>query len=175
MVTQDQNKWYTLHVEDPWWTIEDFYNVEYEHSPFNDALTTKYWKKIGYEEQKFTGSMYGMPNEMPDWVGRFQKVFPWDNWSWQLYRMEPGCILPAHSDTYRKYKEVNALKNTKKVWRAVVFLEDWQSGHYFEIDSTNLSYWKKGDYIVWNDQCRHIAANIGELNRYTLQITGVID
>jgi hypothetical protein len=175
MATPEKNEWYSKHVDAPWWSSEDYEVLDYRNHPFNDQLTQKYWKDIGFTQTKFTGDLYGMPNKTPDWVEQFKQVFPWNNWSWQLYRMEPGTVLPAHSDTYNKFRKLNKIENPNSIWRAVVFLENWQSGHYFEIDSRNLGYWKKGDYVVWQNSVIHLAANVGETMRYTLQITGTID
>ena len=175
METQDQNNWYTKHVESPWWDLQDFANVDWQSKPFNDAGQIKYWKQLGYVQNNFAGDLFGLPNETPKFIKKFEKVFPWKHFSWQLYRMMPGVMIPAHKDTYEKFRQVHAIVDPNTVYRAVVFLENWQSGHYFEIDSTNLSYWKKGDYVVWQNSVGHIAANIGETPRYTLQITGVID
>ena len=172
METQDLNKWYTLHVDEPWWNIEDFYNLDYQNVEFNDSDSLLKWKKLGYTQNTFTGDLYGYPNETPEWIKKFYEIFQWENCEWQLYRMLPGRTLPAHSDTYKKYKEVYGIKDSSKIYRAIVFLEDWQSGHYFEIDSNNMGFWKKGDYVVWQNSVRHIAANVGELPRYTLQLTG---
>jgi hypothetical protein len=55
----------------------------------------------------------------------------------------------------------------------VIFLEDWQSGHYFEIDGTPITAWSAGDVITWRYDVPHVAANVGMTDRYTLQITGV--
>lgn len=173
MATAATNRYYTNHVEQPWWSEDDYKNLDYQNSAFNDAMTLRYWKTIGYEEKTFTGDLYGMPKDMPEWVSKFQDIFQWQHFSWQLYKMQPGRVLPAHCDTYQKFKEVNGISDSSKIWRAVVFLESWQSGHYFEIDNRNLGFWKKGDYVVWQNQARHIAANVGETDRYTLQITGV--
>ena len=87
--------------------------------------------------------------------------------------MTPGCVLPNHSDTYARFREIYKIQNPDSIYRAVVFLEDWQSGHYFEIDNTPLVTWRAGDTIIWHNDVKHLAANMGMTNRYTLQITGV--
>jgi kynureninase len=53
-----------------------------------------------------------------------------------------------------------------------VFLEDWKSGHYFEIDNVAHLNWRKGDYVLWNNDVPHFAGNFGIEPRYTMQITG---
>jgi len=86
--------------------------------------------------------------------------------------MTPGIILPKHSDLYTRYKHVHGLADSKTVWRAVVFLEDWQSGHYLELDNTPINQWRAGNFVAWNDDVEHLAANMGTTDRYTLQLTG---
>ena len=54
-----------------------------------------------------------------------------------------------------------------------MFLENWKSGHYFEVDGFPVFNWKAGDYCMWTHSVPHFAANIGIEDRYTLQITGV--
>jgi hypothetical protein len=60
----------------------------------------------------------------------------------------------------------------QSIRRAVVLLEDWKSGHYFEGLGTPLTQWKAGQVIEWTYDTPHLAANIGFEPRYTLQITG---
>ena len=54
-------------------------------------------------------------------------------------------------------------------------MEDWQSGHVFEIEKQPIVEWRAGDYVVWKNDTLHLAANVGKTSRYTLQITGVIE
>ena len=56
--------------------------------------------------------------------------------------------------------------------RVLVFLEDWKSGHYFELDGIPIVNWKAGDYYQWTGATKHMASNIGVDDRYTLQLTG---
>jgi hypothetical protein len=89
--------------------------------------------------------------------------------------MGPGTTLPNHSDTYSRFRSIYNIKDISSVFRAVVFLEDWQSGHYFEINEDPVTEWAAGETIIWKNDVEHLAANMGMTNRYTLQITGVPD
>ena len=80
-------------------------------------------------------------------------------------------VLPLHSDDYKLYRNKFNL-DIDDVFRILVFLEDWKSGHYFEFNGEPIVNWKKGDYLKWNGKVPHMAANIGVEPRYTLQITG---
>ena len=87
------------------------------------------------------------------------------------YRMETGVILPEHSDHYTTY--INKFKcDINQIHRLLIFLEDWKSGHYFEVENTPITNWKMGDCYMWNGETKHMAANMGPHYRYTLQITG---
>ena len=87
------------------------------------------------------------------------------------YRMGTGVILPPHKDTYILYKKLFNC-SLDDIERVIIFLEDWQSGHYFEIEKTLIVEWIKGDYVWWKSDTKHMAANIGVTKRYTLQLTG---
>ena len=172
MVTQDNNKkWYSGHIAS-WWGTK-YRDLNYINEPFNDTLSVAKWKLLGFTQERFTGDMYDMRFTEPDWIEGFGVYFKdWQHLSWSLYKMQPGAVLPCHKDTYTRYLKIHNLKNSKNVWRAVVFLESWSSGHYFEIDGNGITGWSAGDYIAWNNDVEHLAANIGETDRYTLQLTG---
>jgi len=118
--------------------------------------------------------MYDMRNSEPVWVDPFRNVFPFERFSWSCYRMTPGCVLPAHRDTYDRFKLVHGLETTHSVVRAIVFLEDWASGHYLEMNGIPFTEWRAGDWVSWHDDFLHLAANMGQTDRYTLQLTGTV-
>ena len=88
--------------------------------------------------------------------------------------MTPGCVLPAHRDSYDRFKLVHGLETTFSVVRTIVFLEDWASGHYLEMNGTPFTEWRAGDWVSWHNDFLHLAANMGRTDRYTLQLTGTV-
>jgi hypothetical protein len=80
----------------------------------------------------------------------------------------PGNTSPYHADKHYLLQKAHGTGDT---YRYLIFLEDWQSGHLLEVDGTPIVDWKKGDYIMWDYNTPHMAANIGTDPRYTLQIT----
>jgi hypothetical protein len=87
--------------------------------------------------------------------------------------MGPGTILPNHRDLYKKYVSLFNLQGQEHtIRRAVVFLEDWQPGHYAEYENTPFVNWRAGATVEWEYNALHMAANVGIEDRYTLQITG---
>lgn len=89
-------------------------------------------------------------------------------------KMLPGNILPYHRDEYAYFRRTFDVTHNE-VGRIIVFLEDWQPGHISEIDGTPITNWKAGNWIEWRGTTPHMAANLGHTDRYTLQITGIIN
>jgi hypothetical protein len=110
----------------------------------------------------------------PEWMQGFDQQFPFENLSWSVYRMTPGCVLPTHGDTYARYREIYAVPAQATVIRVIVFLEDWASGHYMEMNACPVTGWRAGDWVSWHDDFPHLAANMGRTDRYTLQLTGTV-
>lgn len=130
------------------------------------------WVNLGYQGT-FGGGTYDMQNTMPEWATPFFSIFPGKQVGITFFKMKVSNILPTHVDTYKRYIEVNNIKNPHSIKRAIVFLEDWKSGHIFEIENRPITDWKAGDFVLWNYGTPHMAANIGVDPRYTLQITFV--
>jgi hypothetical protein len=160
--------------------IECFWDDEYKHlnysvESFNNPLDTERWLKAGYRS-KFTGAMCDMRQAQPSWNNKFIDYFAglgWKDIGTSYYRMDTCTILPVHQDTYKRYVELFKLEGREHtIRRAIVFLEDWQSGHYLELNSVPVAGWKKGFTVMWAYDAPHMAANIGLTPRYTLQITG---
>jgi hypothetical protein len=174
MAIPDKFKWTDGWITSNWWG-HSHQALPYTNEPFNDSVSLDQWRKLGYTQTRFTGDMYDMRKTEPDWIAPFRHHFPWKHFSWSAYRMGPGTVLPNHADTYVRYREIHDIKDPSTIFRAVIFLENWQSGHYFEIDGNPETEWPAGQYIVWRNDVRHLAANIGMTDRYTLQITGIPD
>ena len=173
MVILDQPKrWRTQRVNVFW---DGHRDLPYVNEPFNDPDSLSRWRHLGYTQEKFTGDMYDMRQPEPSWMQPFRDIFNWKHFSWSLYRMGPGTVLPMHQDLYVRFREIYQIKNAGDIVRAIVFLEDWQSGHYFEIDNHPVVSWSAGDTVIWHNDVPHLAANMGQTDRYTLQITGVLD
>ena len=163
------------HVE-PFWD-DEYKLLKYHKETFNDEYTIEKWRSQGYQNdiKSFSGEMSSHGDDLPSWN---DIVLEWAEKEFQLkdvgccyYRMGTNDIIPNHSDAYNVYtKKFNC--KLESVYKILVFLEDWKSGHYFELESKPILEWKSGDYITWVGKTNHFAANIGVDDRYTLQITG---
>lgn len=161
---------------EPFWD-DSFKHLTYTVEAFNNPNDIANWMELGYPG-KFTGAMCDMRSPQPVWNNMFIKYFNrlgWKDVGTSYYRMSSGTILPNHHDTYKRYIELFELENTpQSIYRAIIFLEDWASGHYLEIDGEPITKWSAGDTVSWCYDTPHLAANMGYTPRYTLQITGHI-
>lgn len=159
----------TGHV-DPWWD-QEFKKLDYLRLPHRDDAMVQKWLDQGYQGT-LNGAFYGDNRPMPEWTQKFIPLLGWENVGFAMYRMDTGDVLPVHSDHYNTYRRIHNITDNSTIWRCIVFLEDWKSGHYLEIDNTLIPQWRAGDYVIWNYDVPHMAANLGLEPRYTLQLTG---
>jgi hypothetical protein len=161
----------------PFWD-DEYKQLNYIHEPFNDPENISLWLGQGYQS-KFAGDMCDMRSPQPSWNQRFIDIFEGQGWQdigTSYYRMNTGTVLPTHNDLYLKYVDLFNLKGREHtIRRAIVFLEDWQPGHYFEGMGRPYTDWKAGQVVEWPYDTPHLAANLGTTPRYTLQITGHVN
>jgi hypothetical protein len=154
---------------------DEFKQLNYVNEHFNDVENTQRWLAQGYAN-RFTGDMCDMRSPQPTWNQQFVNIYEqmgWKDIGTSYYRMSTGTILPTHSDLYLRYVDLFKLNGQEqRICRAVVFLEDWKSGHYAEYNSIAKIDWRAGDVVEWCYDAPHMAANMGLEPRYTLQITG---
>lgn len=155
--------------------ITKIWDDSYKHFTYTKQIVMQselaHWNSLGYYHNNYNGSMYDNRNPMPDWVNNIGKNFRLQNKTYTFYRMDILEIMPAHVDHFSKYRELFC-EDITKIKRAIVFLEDWKPGHYFEVNKTGFVNWQAGNYVLWNHNVEHAASNIGIEPRYTLQITG---
>jgi len=72
-------------------------------------------------------------------------------------------VLPHHADV-----------SFDQVIRFVIFLEDWEPGHFYMYGTRTLSHWRAGDFHTFDWQnVPHCTANAGLCPRVSLMITGI--
>ena len=147
-----------------------FKEFVYVRQPLTQDEETE-WRTAGYTNTYFTGMMYDSTNPMPSWCHEIAKTLELTNCGFVFYKMPTGVVMPTHIDHFSRYCKVFNVERDS-VWRAIIFLEDWKPGHYFEIDGKAIIDYSKGDYVLWSNDSPHAASNIGLEDRYTLQITG---
>ena len=161
------------HVERFW--DDEFKHINYIQEPFNDPDSVNLWISQGYHS-KICGNLADMRHQLPSWSSKFIEMYEtrgWKDVGIAFYRMTTGTVMPVHSDLYRRYIELFGLQGREHtIRRALLLLENWQSGHYLEVNGCAYVHWKAGQVVEWTYDTPHMAANIGLADRYTLQITG---
>ena len=152
---------------------DSYQSLPFEREPIQEYEIRK-WRSMGYTHDTFSGKMYSSRNPMPEWVYDVASDIGIENPGFVIYKMSTLEIMPEHVDHYETYQKVFGVSRDK-IYRAVVFLEDWQPGHYSQMTDTGIVNWQAGDYVIWDSDTPHAAAHIGTKPRYTLQITGTLN
>lgn len=167
---------YSLYQLDVFWD-DEFKDLDYVIEPFNDPESVNVWLTQGYQA-KICGDLCDMRAQQPSWNHKVVDLYRsrgWQDIGTAYYRMSTGTVMPVHRDLYKKYISIYNLQGREHdIRRSIVFLEDWKSGHYLEIDGHPIVGWRAGTTIEWSNDTPHMAANLGLEPRYTLQITGHI-
>lgn len=170
MVTHEYR---TYSIEKFW--DDSFKTLNYVREPFNDPDAVNRWVHLGFGP-KIVGEMCDMKQPQPVWNEKFIALYEemgWKDIGTSYYRMTPGTVMPTHQDLYKNYlKKFNLEGRESFIRRAIVFLEDWQPGHYLDCMGQAFVHWRAGDVVDWIYDTPHSAANVGLTDRYTLQITG---
>jgi len=136
---------YKIYSLDVFWD-DEFKHLDYIQEPFNDSEDVRRWMAQGYQP-KICGSMADMKGRQPSWNHLFVDYFSamgWKDIGTSYYRMTSGTVMPVHQDRYVKYVKLFGLEGQEyNIRRALVMLEDWQSGHYLEV---------QGDPVVHSDR-----------------------
>ena len=118
----------------PFWN-DEYKKLDYINEQFNNLPQIHAWQAQGYTN-RFTGDMCDMRGAQPSWNKKFLDLFAsqgWQDIGTSYYRMNTGTVLPTHTDLYVKYIQLFGLQGKENtIRRAIVFLEDWQPGHYAE-------------------------------------------
>lgn len=161
--------------------IGGFKNLKFSgRKQFSDDEVVEKWKSMGHWYVNYGGLIIEqhsgiLPKWCDDILVEIYKQVDIIDASYSLYCMTPGTIMPEHVDHYPIFRKIHNIDDVSKIRRVLVFVENWKSGHYFEIDDNPITKWSAGEYCTWVGETPHMAANIGRENRYTLQITGKIN
>jgi len=151
------------------WKTEDYTNLDY----FDPGTDPKNFP--GYDlpiyKHSMTNEVYHLPKPMPNFIDTILDQFAYDIKAPAINLMKPGQVLPFHGDLYTNYIKRYNVTDLNKINRFIIFLEDAKMGHMFAFEEKVYHDWKAGDVIGWSGQKKHAAYNMGNTNRYTVQIT----
>ena len=133
-----------------------------------------YGERVGCYIPKFeqVGKGIFIPQDVDQHFGYVLDFFDLDDKVYAFSKYTPGMILPWHHDNYPTYAK-NKNASVDQIARIMVFLHDSAPGHQLWIED-RLCTGSIGTWFSWQGNAKHMAANLGETDRYVLQITGKI-
>lgn len=148
-------------------------DLQYESTMFKDANQEHSWIATGHLVNALRIEMHPVKSPYP-WMQYVLDFFPeLKDVSFCFSKFPPGTYFPMHIDRYAYFSKHNQVTQTSSIQRYVLFLENADKGHILQIGDTMYHGWKAGLCVGWQYDTPHLAANLGLLDRYTLQITGV--
>ena len=155
-------------------TLQQIKDLPYQQSAH---LCEADFIKIGYAKQSLTVNQQFGSREAEslnfdwEWTKQFHPEH-WQDVGLMFDKAGPGYVIPEHTDHFKYYVD-HFGHERQNVRRMIVFLEDWKSGHYFQLKDKPFVQWQQGDCVEWGCEDTHLGGNLGKDTRYTLQITGV--
>ena len=150
-------------------------DIKLKKAKLHDRIQS--FRDWGYKKDQ-TEYVQIFSGEYPKLFENFIKLSGLGYASSSLIKQYPGNIIPWHYDTHitlkNKISKFKELKN-KKIIRYMVFLTDWDWGHYFCVGNNVVHQWRAGDIITWNPIVHHCGSNAGMTPKITLNITGLIE
>jgi len=158
----------------PFWS--NYYKtLSYTQEYFRDKEQLSAWKRIGHNIDNTTIGICPIKDETHI-IDTVSKHFvDLEHIGVCFHCLTPGHYLPPHQDKYGYYSKAHNVLDLNLIKRYVIFAEDWEQGHLLTVGSTVYSNWKAGDIVGWSGTTLHSAVNVGNKNRYTIQVTGVVD
>lgn len=158
------------------WQNNEHRFLSYTEEYWRDYEVKQYknWIDAGHLPDILAFNVHRFREGLPDWCTYLTSLFKdYDCLNFAMHQCKPGHYMPSHYDHYTYYvKTYNC--NINDIVRIIVFLEDWQDGHLLFVENRFYSNWKAGDAVSWQGQTLHGLANLGTVDRYTLQVTGIL-
>lgn len=152
------------------WSKEHYIDSEwYKHPDKTHGFSTD------NDNYKIYGNNIGVyiPKKLDPIFEKTLNFFDLGESVYNLSMYKPGMILPWHHDNYPTYSKNKQIKNLETIVRVMVLLHDSEPGHQLWIED-RFCAGLAGSWFSWQGQIEHMAANLGNVNRYILQITGIV-
>lgn len=131
-------------------------------------------KKWGYlsENTRTWETTAAKPQIILSWEQSVMDALPLDSAVSKGTMQTPGNIMPWHQDYFITFRR--KFPDNPYVIRFIVFLEDWKTGHMLQAGNSVITHWCAGDAITWRPDRWHLSANCGIENKWTVNVTGVL-
>lgn len=162
-------------------TDRDLHNLSFPEYT-NTALANGYWEELEVPIPDFPPGgaqvFQIFDAQCPDWVieirSRFTELVEYP--SVTVNKLLPGRFIPPHRDLMYRARQTAKAHNyafaEDALVRINIFLQDQHPGHFLEIECHGVHQYNKGDYVLILPRQLHSVANVSNIDRYTMQITG---
>jgi len=163
------------------WKANDYVDLPwFEHPDKRQGFTTAeenygiYKERVGCLIPKFekVGKGVFIPDEVENVFGYVLSFFDIKDSVYAFAKYKPGLILPWHKDNYPTYAR-NKNAKVEDIVRIMIFMHDPAPGHQLWIED-RFCTGPAGSWFSWQGSTKHMAANLGESDRYVIQITGQV-
>lgn len=100
---------------------------------------------------------------------QFMQAVGAEKGSISLICLEPGQVIPVHKDSFYKLRQDYNVEIDDCI-RYLIFLQDWELGHFAEFRETCITKWHKGDVWKFDSHSAHYAVNASQTNFITCQV-----
>jgi hypothetical protein len=112
--------------------------------------------------------------DLEHWYEPLKALFPeLKHMGISLFVQMPGQTIPCHADTFSSYmRRIGEWPDYSKVARYIVFVRDWDFGHFLHYGNCNINQWRSGD--LWDAKLGvyHGSANAGIMPKLTIHWSG---
>jgi hypothetical protein len=82
----------------------------------------------------------------------------------------PNVILPTHKDTFYTLRQEHNVE-FDNCFRYLIFLDNWEFGHYVGFEAVNITHWKAGDVWKFTGHEMHYGINASNNPFHTCQVS----
>ena len=151
---------------------EEHRRLPYTREPLSEFDRLLY-ERSGYKMLKdtsLTHEIYSNPI-LPTWCNYLTHIFGLYDMDVEFHKIGLLDFVPQHVPSIKKYCEKHTV-DPENVFQIVMFLEDWQSGQYLELDNIGITNWKEGDWYKIRSGTEIAYGNFGKANMYLFSVTG---
>lgn len=119
-------------------------------------------------------------SEFEQWEEPLRALFPEfgkNKLGISLFIQPPGHTIWSHVDTFSSFirRTGDAKPDYSRLRRYMIFVRDWDWGHFFHMGNACLSQWRAGDLYNITPGVFHGSANAGLSPKITIHWSGEID
>jgi hypothetical protein len=165
--------WYDYENDKIWHATDDATDAPIREQALL-ALKNNYHDVGNSQYYKFANS------DFEHWEEPLRELFPEfkkDKLGVSLFIQPPGHTMYSHVDTFSSFirRTGDEKANYKTLRRYMVFVRDWDWGHFFHMGNACLNQWKAGDLWDITPGKYHGSANCGMSPKLTIHWSGEID